>query len=886
MPKGFSLHIGLNQVDQQHYGGLSDLKSAIFDAQTMQAFAERFGYERSEPLHNEQATASAVIDKLAAWAKELLPGDILLLSYSGHGGQIDDPQYYTPDDKGADETWCLYDRQLLDDELFEAFLQFKEGVRILVVSDSCHSGTMTKAIDVDVIEEAISATLASLEKQGVLRNKSMKGIDPYAKNYATVYKPVLERLKQTAGKKNRRVAAAVKLFAACQDNQVAYDGDKNGRFTAMLKALMDRDLVNEHTNSEKLLHLLKNQFQYPTPNLLDYGAIIDSFDRYFPFIVDLPAANETIGYRTPPSEESTPIAWRNLTANDGPPTPTPDPLSVAVEFFEGDNHLQALLPLLPEGVKSIRVQRKNTFVVDFQQGKYASVWDAIHLLLEQADAAGIDLEAEPAQTAPTPVADKETGTKAGGSSFDYLPKWPPASNGSPASFAWHLGDDYSQLARARDHVMARLEDKTLTKRVRIAHFDTGYFPSHPAIWDNPHILRDLAKSFVPGEMNNKALDVYYGDGEVQGHGLGTLALLAGWKLKPEDADGQFSGYFGAVPCAEVIPMRLADGVVIMDSESFVDAVDYAIETGCEVITMSRGGKPSLKMARAVNKAYEAGIVLVTAGGNSIVGGPGFAKLGPRTVIWPARFQRVIAACGVCQNHFPYDFEAQEKFSQTRGSDLIERMQGNWGPENAMKYALATYTPNVPWALYRKAKYFSLDGGGTSSATPQIAAAAALYIMEHRAELEAKGYYNKGQQWKKAEAVRRALFSKAHIDPGHPELKKYYGNGILKAMDALQVPVMDITDDMKAPKAESSWLGLSEAVGLFLNRRRDIKPAGPAMKRATSLEINHVLMSDPSLAALYDRLPFEDEHWPETLVDEVVAAVKGSGYCSETLRKEL
>ena len=59
-----------------------------------------------------------------------------------------------------------------------------------------------------------------------------------------------------------------------------------------------------------------------------------------------------------------------------------------------------------------------------------------------------------------------------------------------------------------------------------------------------------------------------------------------------------------------------------------------------------------------------------------------------------------------------------------------------------------------------------------------------------------------------------------------------------------------------------------------------------MKRATSLEINHVLMSDPSLAALYDRLPFEDEHWPETLVDEVVAAVKGSGYCSETLRKEL
>jgi hypothetical protein len=44
-----------------------------------------------------------------------------------------------------DETWCLYDGQLIDDELYLELSKFAEGVRILVLSDSCHSGTMIRA---------------------------------------------------------------------------------------------------------------------------------------------------------------------------------------------------------------------------------------------------------------------------------------------------------------------------------------------------------------------------------------------------------------------------------------------------------------------------------------------------------------------------------------------------------------------------------------------------------------------------------------------------------------------------------------------------------------------------------------------------------------------
>ncbi len=59
-----------------------------------------------------------------------------------------------------------------------------------------------------------------------------------------------------------------------------------------------------------------------------------------------------------------------------------------------------------------------------------------------------------------------------------------------------------------------------------------------------------------------------------------------------------------------------------------------------VVSMSMGGAPSKAWAQAVNSAYEAGITVITASGNNINGLP------TQHVIYPARFGRVIAACGV------------------------------------------------------------------------------------------------------------------------------------------------------------------------------------------------------------------------------------------------
>ncbi|MEM6378142.1 MAG: caspase family protein, partial [Bacteroidota bacterium] len=147
MPKGVSLHIGVNQVDQSHYLGLTDLKAAVHDAEDYLHIAQNiFNYQNSTIFTNESATTENVKNKLQEYANHLEAGDILFLTYSGHGSQIEDPNFKIKGDEPYDQTWCLFDRQLLDDEIFEAFKKFKDGVSILVISDSCHSGTVTKNI--------------------------------------------------------------------------------------------------------------------------------------------------------------------------------------------------------------------------------------------------------------------------------------------------------------------------------------------------------------------------------------------------------------------------------------------------------------------------------------------------------------------------------------------------------------------------------------------------------------------------------------------------------------------------------------------------------------------------------------------------------------------
>ena len=143
---GYAIAIGLNAIDPAHYGTNGALSGCEPDANDMASIASALNYQVTKLL-TAQATRQAVLAAIDDHAQRLVAGDLLVVSYSGHGGQV-------PDQNGdeadlLDETWCLYDGQLLDDELHAAWVKFRAGVRILALSDSCHSGTVLRMLKSD-----------------------------------------------------------------------------------------------------------------------------------------------------------------------------------------------------------------------------------------------------------------------------------------------------------------------------------------------------------------------------------------------------------------------------------------------------------------------------------------------------------------------------------------------------------------------------------------------------------------------------------------------------------------------------------------------------------------------------------------------------------------
>lgn len=871
MPTYYSLHLGLNNLDPAHYPKVPVLRAAVNDASDWVRMAKDvFGYRRHEILTDAQATAEALLTRLDTLADELHAGDALLLTYSGHGGQIEDALSRTPGDEDKDETWCLYNRQVLDDELYTAFSRFKAGVRISVIADCCHSGTSIR----ELIAGQSAATTAQqqfqlsveeeLENAGFLPRRLSR--EQSARTFAEFY----NLYRAILGKKSKQrpeVAASVQLFAACQDDQVTYDGKTNGIFTDAFKTLVDSGEWRNLTQPDALLERLRSFFRYPEPNYMAYGEGLAVFEHNFPLLADLQPVNDR-------KQSPAPIAQ----ATD--PKPGTPAAPATMQYFQpyykiriewpGGVLTQALVAsLCPEGAANTEIQTgSETAVVWFPGGQFPSVWEPIYHIARQADKQSLPLIVEPVAVAATPL-QPDAAEAREAEEYGYLPYWPPVTEQQDPPTGWHLDDEHSQLASARDFVWEKLRSGEIAENVRIGHLDTGWYPTHPGFAFNPNIRRDLTRTFVDKEkgINQAAIDLQYKGGEQQGHGSGTLGVLACWSLDPHYTGGTPMGYLGAIPFAEVVPIRIADSVLIFDSENFCEGLEYAMEIGCEVVSMSMGGKPSRRMAKTINRAYEKGITIVTAAGNNMA--KGLAGVGPKIVVWPARFQRVLAACGACHNHIPYDFEAQDKYATKIKMSDYRYMQGNWGPAEAMHKALAAYSPNVTWVIRDEREVIGKRGGGTSAVTPQIAAAAAMWIALHKAELKKRGYAG---TWKQVEAVRQALFQTA--DQSFAESRKYYGNGILRAKKALEYGVPEITADMKSEKADSTLFGLNEALRLFLDRRRATETPGPVLQQSLELELQHLLLDDEKATGT-EQVDLGDS-------GQVLDVVKRAKYVSEVL----
>ncbi len=139
-----ALCIGINDYP----GTDSDLSGCVNDANDWAATLGGRGFGVTT-LFDEQATKAAMVAAIQGLIVNAAPNDTVVITYSGHGTWVPDHGGDEPD--GRDEGLCPWDigsgQVLLDDEIQPIFAHRKPGVRTVLISDSCHSGSVTRGDD-------------------------------------------------------------------------------------------------------------------------------------------------------------------------------------------------------------------------------------------------------------------------------------------------------------------------------------------------------------------------------------------------------------------------------------------------------------------------------------------------------------------------------------------------------------------------------------------------------------------------------------------------------------------------------------------------------------------------------------------------------------------
>jgi len=127
----------------------ADLMGCVNDASAWAGLLmDRYDFARRnvKMLTDSRATKAAIVGGIDWLLTDVQAGDVLVFTNSSHGSYIPDKEDDEPD--GYDETMCPYDSrdaQLTDDELRVFLAEVPDGVHLTLISDSCHSGSVTRA---------------------------------------------------------------------------------------------------------------------------------------------------------------------------------------------------------------------------------------------------------------------------------------------------------------------------------------------------------------------------------------------------------------------------------------------------------------------------------------------------------------------------------------------------------------------------------------------------------------------------------------------------------------------------------------------------------------------------------------------------------------------
>jgi hypothetical protein len=223
-----ALCVGIDAYPQNPLAGC--VKDARLWSQTLGSI----GFE-VRTLFDAEATRQALVDGLERLVGSSRAGDVLVFQYSGHGTQL-------PDDDGDevdrfDEAFVPVDytrgRFLLDDDVAVILSKLPSGAVLTLFMDCCHSGTNSR--------------FAPLVRGMSTRDERVRYLAPSAE-LVDAHRAFRRAARVTNAAKPEGSLPGVIHFAACQDNEYAWESQGQGDFTGVAAPLLAKAFARNQTN--------------------------------------------------------------------------------------------------------------------------------------------------------------------------------------------------------------------------------------------------------------------------------------------------------------------------------------------------------------------------------------------------------------------------------------------------------------------------------------------------------------------------------------------------------------------------------------------------------------------------------------------------------------
>jgi thermitase len=239
-------------------------------------------------------------------------------------------------------------------------------------------------------------------------------------------------------------------------------------------------------------------------------------------------------------------------------------------------------------------------------------------------------------------------------------------------------------------------------------------------------------------------------------------------ISPPGAQGNYANgkyVMGVAPGAKVIPLRVTYSVVLLSIRNLAEAIEYATDQGCHVITISLGTAfPNPRLRSAILYAQKRGVIIVAASGTMIP-----------YVVYPAAYDEVIAVTSS-------NIRREIWWGASRGKkvDVTAPGQSLWHAKTREENGQFTY--NIE------------QDSGTSFSAPLVAAVAALWLSYHGRDQLIERYGAEKIPFIFNQLLRDSCEKFPTWEPNK------FGSGIVNAEKLLATPLPDNTNRSVMPPA--------------------------------------------------------------------------------------